>query len=120
MRETLVGIEASTLSGDNTVPYGHELKLRVILIYRDGHRQMVFDGWEDNFNPYSLGEQAVNVSYTDKFNNPVFGLLNLVVSEDMELLVCEKGHSYYPVEFAEECPFCAKRFGSRGQDLLSI
>ena len=105
--ETLVGIEASTLSGDNTVPYGHELKLRVILIYRDGHRQMVFDGWEDNFNPYSLGEQAVNVSYTDKFNNTVFGLLNLVVSEDMELLVCEKGHSYYPVEFAEECPFCA-------------
>lgn len=107
-RETLVGIEASTLSGDNKVPYGHELKLRVILIYRDGHRQMVFDGWKDDFDPYSQGEQVVNVNYTDKFNNTVSCLLNLVVLEDMELLICEKGHSYYPVEFVDECPFCAE------------
>ncbi len=112
-RETLVGIEASLISGGNKVVYGRGLDLRVILIYKDGHRQMVFDGWKDNFDPYLYGEQVVIVTYKDKFGNIVSYYLSVTVVEDMESVICEKGHVYYPGDFTKDCPYCAANSGAK-------
>lgn len=104
---TLVAIEAVLRNGGTRVPVGRELKLRVVLWYRDGHRELVFEGWEDDFHPQLPGEQTVTVSYTDHYDNTVSCELLVYVVEGLEEAVCENGHVYYRNHPDDPCPYCS-------------
>ena len=104
---TLTGIEATLLTGGTRIPYGKDIDLRVILIYRDDHRVMAFDGWTDNFDPYVMGAQIVTISYTDQFGNTVSCVLPVEVVDGLTETVCANGHVYYASNPDTGCPFCA-------------
>ncbi|MDF2942802.1 MAG: hypothetical protein K0S01_1660 [Herbinix sp.] len=106
---TITRIEAKLLSGGTETPYGEALDLSIILNYRDGHREMVYSGWQDNFDPFVLGEQTVTISYTDIFNNATSCTLVIVVSNSLTKIVCENGHVYFAED--AECPYCAANNG---------
>ena len=105
--DTLTGIEATLQNGGFLVPYGEKLDLRVVLIYRDGHRAIAFEGWTDTFDPYTLGNQTISVSYTDRFGNTVSTTLRVEVTDKLIKRVCENGHVYYTEDPQAECPYCA-------------
>lgn len=109
--DTLVGIEAVLLNGGIKVPYGRELDLRVVLIYRDEHREMVFDGWTDSFDAFTLGVQPVTISYIDRLGNTISCLLNVEVVDKLTETVCENGHVYYSDDSLPGCPYCTTLSG---------
>lgn len=105
--DTIVGIEASLQSGVTLVPYGEKLNLRVILTFRDGRKTMAFEGWNDDFDPYTLGSQIVTVSISDRFGNLVSCVLDLEVSDRLIKIACENGHIYFSENPLSGCPYCA-------------
>jgi rubrerythrin len=102
---TVTRIEAKLLSGGTRTSYGEALELSIILYYRDGHREMVYGGWQDNFEPFQLGEQDVTITYMDVFHNTSSCILNVNVVNTLTQVVCENGHVYYAED--GECPYCA-------------
>ncbi len=102
---TITRIEVSLLSGGVKTTYGQPLELAVVLVYRDGHREMVYDGWQDNFDSHVLGEQVVTIGYTDKYNNVTNFLLTVEVVDKLTQTVCGNGHVYY--DDGGSCPYCA-------------
>ena len=115
-KDTLTGIEASLQNGGNLIPYGSELDLIVVLTFRDGHRGIALEGWEDNFDPYMMGDQKVTVSSTDRFGNTVSCMLELEVTDRLVKIVCENGHVYYTDDPSSECPYCASNQGEKAGD----
>lgn len=103
--EELVGIEAYFTSGTNLVQLGSTPKLSVILIFRDGHRELVTDGYTlEDFYPDELGVQTARVIYKEFSATVVIEVINILDSQ-----TCPNGHVFYRngdgIE-DEKCPFC--------------
>jgi Zn finger protein HypA/HybF involved in hydrogenase expression len=107
---TVTHIEAKLLNGGTRTSFGAVLELAIILSYRDGHREMVYGGWQDNFDPFQLGEQEVTITYSDAFNNSSSCKLTVNVVNTLTQVECENGHFYNAED--GECPYCAAANGS--------
>jgi rubrerythrin len=107
---TITQIEAKLLSGGTRTSFGAVLELAIILFYRDGHREMVYGGWQDNFDPFQLGMQEVIITYSDIFNNSSSCKLTVNVVNTLTQVECENGHLYYAED--GECPYCAADNGA--------
>ncbi len=118
--DTIIGIEASLQSGGTLVPYGEKLDLRVILIYRDGRKTLAFEGWQDDFDPYTMGKQTVTVSISDRFGNQISCMLEVEVTDRLIKMVCENGHEYYSEDSLAGCPYCATGSDSKTEEYYKI
>lgn len=101
---TLTGIEAYLLNESNKVQYGTKPDIAVVLIFRDGHRELVTDGYVlENFNPHLLGNQTVTVNYGG-FSTTLL----LEVVNTLSYVICPMGHIYYLNEDGTDpgCPYC--------------
>ena len=77
-----MGIEAYFTSGTNLVQLGSTPKLSVILIFRDGHRELVTDGYTlEDFYPDELGVQTARVIYKEFSATVVIEVINILDSQ---------------------------------------
>lgn len=101
---TLTGIEAYLLDGGNKVQYGTMPDIALVLIFRDGHRELKTEGYIlENYNPYRLGIQTLTVMY-DGFETT----LTLELVNTLSAVTCPNGHVYYLNEDGTDpaCPYC--------------
>lgn len=102
--EELVGIEVYLTSGSNLVQLGNNPEIAVILIFRDDHREIAYDGYTlEGFNPNKLGVQTVKVIYKEFFTTIVLEVVNI-----LDTIICPNGHVYYKNADGTDpgCPFC--------------
>lgn len=102
--KTIVGIEAELRSGSNKVMLNSKLNLQIIIIYRDTHRSITYEGWAvDGYEPSVPGMQTISVKYQE-FST----LLSIEVVDDMPKVTCPKGHEYYLNEDGSDpgCGIC--------------
>lgn len=101
----VISIEAYLRNGGNTVSYGSELYINVVLNFRDGHKELATGGWTiENYNQNLLGEQAVLVKYTGNLTYT----LNIIVVNNLAKKICDNGHVYYLNDDGTDsgCPYC--------------
>ncbi|MDF2590221.1 MAG: hypothetical protein K0S41_4064, partial [Anaerocolumna sp.] len=99
-------IEARLRNGGTKVQYGSDLNLYVILVYRDGHREIAYNGWSiEGYQPNVLGEQTILVKYNDLLTN-----LTIEVVNTLSKTVCPNGHVYYLNDDGSNpgCPYCTE------------
>jgi len=102
--EELIGIEAYLSSGSNLVQLGTMPDIAIKLIFRDEHREFVYEGYSlDGFNPYVIGVQTIKVIYKEFFDTIVLEVVNA-----LDTITCPNGHVYYRNEDGTDpgCPFC--------------
>jgi len=102
--KTIGRIEASLRSGGTTVPYGSELNLSVILIYRDGHRETAYNDWSvEGYDAQVLGNQILTVTYKGHQISLTVEVVNSLIKT-----VCINGHVYYLNADGSDpgCPYC--------------
>lgn len=97
-------IEALLENGDAKINVGGELKVKIILYYRDGHSEIKTSGFKiTGYDRTRLGKQRIIVEYETYQCN-----LDVVVVDRMETKICPKGHVYYLMEDGSDmgCPYC--------------
>lgn len=102
--ETLTGIEAYLLSGGSRVAFGSIPDIALVLIFRDGHRELKAEGYiMEGYDPFKEGMQTVTVSYEGFETTLTLELVNSLSS-----VTCPEGHLYYPDEDGTDpgCPYC--------------
>lgn len=115
---TLTGIEAYPANESYQVYPGTQLKLEIVLIYADGHKTAVYDGYSvTNYDPEVIGIQTVTVSYSE-FSTE----LTIEVVKGAMMVTCPNGHEYYTNEDGSDpgCPFCNQEDGAEEYDFLII
>lgn len=106
----IVGIEASLQTGGKQVQFGNELNLYVVLVYRDGHKELAYSDWSiEGFRPEELGTQVITVKYKEFTTT-----LTIEVIQSMAKKVCPNGHIYYLNEDGSDpgCPYCKQDISS--------
>lgn len=104
-KNEIVSIEASLLYGGTKVQYGSDLKLKILLIYRDGHRVMKYNGYTvDHYEKHTMGNQTVTVHY-----GGLSCLLHIEVVNSLIKVTCPNGHVYSLNEDGSDpgCPYCS-------------
>lgn len=102
--ETLTGIEAYLLGGGSRVAYGTTPDIALVLIFRDGHRELLSEGYiMENYDPFKEGMQTVTIRY-----GGFEAFLTLELVNSLSSFTCPNGHVYYPDEDGTDpgCPYC--------------
>ena len=102
--KTVDRIEAKLRNGGTQVQYGSELNLAVVLIFKDGHREIAYNGWSvGGYQSEILGSQTLIVSYNEHQTT-----LTIEIVNSLSKTVCINGHVYYlnADESDPGCPYC--------------
>jgi len=97
-------IEARLRNGGTQVQYGSELNLAVVLIFKDGHREIAYNGWSvEGYQAEILGIQTLTVTYNEHQTT-----LAIEVVNSLSTTICINGHVYYMNEDGSDpgCPYC--------------
>ncbi len=101
----VVSIEAKLRNGGTQVQYGSELRLAVVLIYKDGHREIAYNDWSvEGYQAEVLGMQTLTVTYKELQTT-----LTIEVINSLSKTVCINGHVYYLNADGSDpgCPYCS-------------
>jgi hypothetical protein len=100
----LVGINARLRNGGTQIQCGSELSLAIVLIYKDGHRIITYNGWTvEGYQSDVLGIQLLNVSCQGLHTSITVEVVNF-----LSKTTCPNGHVYYLNEDGSDlgCPYC--------------
>lgn len=100
----VVKIEASLLSDGAKVQLGSDLKLKIMVVYRDQHRQMIWNDYSyENYDKNQLGVQNVIVHYKGFRCDLKVEVVNALIKK-----VCANGHVYHlNLDGSNSsCPYC--------------
>lgn len=102
---TLIAINARLRNGGIQVQCGSELSLAIVLIYKDGHRIITYNGWTvEGYQSDVLGTQILNVSCQGLHTT-----LAVEVVNTLSKMICPNGHVYFLNEDGSDlgCPYCS-------------
>ena len=113
-----VSISASLVNGGTKVQLGSDLILRVIVQYRDNHREMKYSGYTvENYDKHKLGEQTVTVTYQGFRCQLMIEVVNQLIK-----VTCPNGHVYSLNEDGSDpgCPYCSDSTSVSGIAYLDV
>lgn len=111
-------IEAYLLSDGSKVQLGSDLKLRIIITYKDAHRSLAYSGYAvENYEKNKLGRQTVQVEYKGHHST-----LKIEVVNTIEKVVCQNGHVYSLNEDGSDpgCPYCSDTTTAKGISYINV
>ena len=114
----IVSISASLVNGGTKVQLGSALILRIVVEYRDNHREMKYSGYTvENYEKHMLGNQTVTVRYQGFSCQLMIEVVNQLIK-----VTCLNGHVYSLNEDGSDpgCPYCSDSTSTSGISYLSV
>lgn len=109
---TIDFLEAYLKSGKSSIVLGSELSLYVVVVYKDGHRELIESGWTvDGYDFFKVGEQRIVITYRSHST-----VVPLKVVSAIDTIVCPYGHRYYTDDDGTDvgCPYCEITLDEQG------
>lgn len=114
----IVSIHASLINDGTKVQLGSDLILRVVLEYRDNHREAKYSGYTvEGYDCNQMGEQTVRVFYQTHSCT-----LTIEVVNELMKVVCPNGHVYSLNADRSDpgCPYCVTESANKEMSYLKI
>lgn len=114
----IVSIHASLINARTKVQLGSDLILRVVVAYRDNHREAKYSGYTvEGYDCNLMGVQTVRVIY-----HTYSCTLTIEVVNEMTKVVCPNGHVYSLNEDQSNagCPYCVTESANKEMSYLKI
>ncbi len=111
-------ISASLVHGGTYVQLGSELMLKIVVQYKDNHREMAYSGYTvTGYDSKKLGKQDVEVHYKGHQCNLLIEVVNGLLKT-----ACSKGHVYYLNDDGSDpgCPYCSDIHSSVTMSYLKV